>query len=240
MAEITEDIVRHAYEIARSVMRDEIKERDAVRQLSLIYNMSPGSASDYIRNLRQMLNGEVFHRTIKLFATGYYLNSIREDFGEIAYRNSLKSFEGHLNYYESLSKGGARPSHRALLVRHKANLEIPSAFEISGELEADVARASQLSSDERLRLLAKAPRKPERKTATITVFTRNPVVIAEVLARAGGHCEVCLDSAPFLKKKDGTPYLEVHHKVRLADDGDDTIGNAIALCPNCHRRKHYG
>ncbi|WP_244103918.1 HNH endonuclease [Burkholderia ambifaria] len=45
----------------------------------------------------------------------------------------------------------------------------------------------------------------------------------------------CKEPAPFLRKKDHTPYLDVHHKQRLADDGDDTIENAIALCPNCHR-----
>jgi 5-methylcytosine-specific restriction protein A len=26
----------------------------------------------------------------------------------------------------------------------------------------------------------------------------------------------------------------------LASDGDDTVENAVALCPNCHRRAHFG
>ena len=47
-----------------------------------------------------------------------------------------------------------------------------------------------------------------------------------------------LDS--FNRKKDNTPYLEVHHIIRLADDGDDSVENAIALCPNCHREAHFG
>ncbi len=25
----------------------------------------------------------------------------------------------------------------------------------------------------------------------------------------------------------------------LANNGDDTVENAIALCPNCHRKAHY-
>ncbi|MGH8437576.1 MAG: HNH endonuclease [Pseudomonas sp.] len=33
---------------------------------------------------------------------------------------------------------------------------------------------------------------------------------------------------------------EVHHKVRLADGGLDTVENAIAVCPNCHRQAHFG
>lgn len=72
------------------------------------------------------------------------------------------------------------------------------------------------------------------------VFNRNPDVVAEVLRRANGICENCNKLAPFNRKKDGTPFLEVHHKVRLADGGEDTVENAIGTCPNCHREFHFG
>ena len=38
----------------------------------------------------------------------------------------------------------------------------------------------------------------------------------------------------------GTPYLEVHHRVPLAENGEDTVKNAVAICPNCHRKAHDG
>lgn len=57
--------------------------------------------------------------------------------------------------------------------------------------------------------------------------------------RANGICEGCGISAPFVTG-DWTPFLEVHHLTRLADDGPDTPENVAALCPNCHRRAHYG
>ncbi|WP_414449152.1 HNH endonuclease [Burkholderia sp. 22PA0099] len=50
---------------------------------------------------------------------------------------------------------------------------------------------------------------------------------------------MCERPAPF-RRPNGSPYLEVHHRVRLADGGDDTVENAIALCPNCHREHHFG
>ena len=71
-------------------------------------------------------------------------------------------------------------------------------------------------------------------------FRRNPDVVAEVLARANGVCEGCGERAPFIRASDGTPYLEVHHVVMLADGGDDTVDNALGLCPNCHRKRHFG
>ncbi|WP_306234570.1 HNH endonuclease [Burkholderia pseudomallei] len=34
-------------------------------------------------------------------------------------------------------------------------------------------------------------------------------------------------------------FLEVHHLRKLADGGSDMVTNAVAVCPNCHRRLHF-
>jgi 5-methylcytosine-specific restriction enzyme A len=39
-------------------------------------------------------------------------------------------------------------------------------------------------------------------------------------------------------KKDGEPFLEIHHIKWLSNGGDDSIDNTVALCPNCHRKMH--
>jgi len=79
---------------------------------------------------------------------------------------------------------------------------------------------------------------PERTTSTISSFVRNPQVKAWVLERANGSCEACDQPAPFIGA-DGFPFLEVHHLRKLADDGSDAVTNAVAVCPNCHRRLHF-
>lgn len=81
--------------------------------------------------------------------------------------------------------------------------------------------------------------KPSTVQSTVTQFVRDPEVVAWVLDQASGHCECCDLKAPFLRE-DGSPFLEVHHVQRLADGGEDTVNNAVALCPNCHRELHYG
>jgi 5-methylcytosine-specific restriction protein A len=111
---------------------------------------------------------------------------------------------------------------------------------VEQELNQKVKEARTLSSEERHKRLAQSLKHPEKVVVNTTVFLRNQYVIAEVLARANGVCESCHAPAPFKRVSDGTPYLEVHHRVRLADGGEDTILNAIALCPNCHRKAHYG
>lgn len=92
----------------------------------------------------------------------------------------------------------------------------------------------------RKKRLLKAPRIPSKVTVTTQVFLRNPDVVAEVLFEANGVCGGCKKRAPFNRKSDGSPYLEVHHKRPLANHGEDTVENAIALCPNCHRERHFG
>lgn len=82
-------------------------------------------------------------------------------------------------------------------------------------------------------------RKPEKRHSQSTVYSRDPAVVAWVLRNSGGKCEVCSTTAPFLKYG-GDFYLEVHHLRRLADGGPDTICNAVAACPNCHRELHFG
>lgn len=111
---------------------------------------------------------------------------------------------------------------------------------IEESFQHEVDNALTGNRELRLQRLAQAPRKPKSVKVETRVFSRNPDVVAEVLFRANGICEACNMPAPFFKKVGGSPYLEVHHCVPLSDDGEDTVENAMALCPNCHRKAHYG
>ncbi|WP_105430201.1 HNH endonuclease signature motif containing protein [Neorhizobium sp. T6_25] len=77
------------------------------------------------------------------------------------------------------------------------------------------------------------------KTGTRTIYERSADVRDYVLARAKAVCEGCGSGAPF-KRPNGTDYLEPHHIRRVSDGGPDDPRFVIALCPNCHRRVHFG
>jgi len=81
--------------------------------------------------------------------------------------------------------------------------------------------------------------KPREIVSQTTLRERDPLVRDWVLRTANGVCECCEQNAPF-ESTDGEPYLEVHHIRHLANDGSDTVSNAVALCPNCHRELHHG
>lgn len=108
------------------------------------------------------------------------------------------------------------------------------------KLASEIAKSKTLDTAALQRRLGNAPKNPERVQIVSIGFRRNADVIVAVLNRANGICERCGKSAPFVRKSDGTPFLEVHHKKPLAEDGEDTIENALALCPNCHREVHHG
>jgi len=79
--------------------------------------------------------------------------------------------------------------------------------------------------------------KPQQTQSNGKSFVRDPEVRAWVRQQAKGKCEGCGQPAPF--EKSGKPFLEVHHVKHLAQDGSDRPSNAVALCPNCHRRCHH-
>lgn len=79
--------------------------------------------------------------------------------------------------------------------------------------------------------------RPEQTQSSGKSYVRDPEVRAWVRQQAEGKCEGCGEPAPF--EKDGRPFLEVHHVKHLAQEGSDRTSNAVALCPNCHRRCHH-
>lgn len=127
----------------------------------------------------------------------------------------------------------------ALLKKRGRRHEIDFAS-LQVDFEQEVREASSDSRTARRARLKISPKLPEKVTVFAEAYIRNPDVVAEVLDLAQGKCQGCGASAPFARRSDGSPYLEVHHRVRLADGGEDTVENAIALCPNCHREMHYG
>ena len=99
-------------------------------------------------------------------------------------------------------------------------------------------RALRTLSLEQLRRLAgTSSPKPAARVAVGVQIIRNEAVATYVKAAANGSCDLCQSCAPF-NDGAGQPFLECHHVNHLAKGGADTKENAVALCPNCHRKMH--
>lgn len=94
---------------------------------------------------------------------------------------------------------------------------------VTQRFERDVLLSLQRSAAQRDARLKVAPRYSAQIEALVAVFERNPDVVAEVRSRAGAICQACKNISPFRRRADGLPYLEVHHRITLANGGPDTV-----------------
>lgn len=242
---ITEQQHQAAYQIAMKVYDREMSLSTAASVLKTQYGLNEASAKNFVGNYKMMRMGLPFHRAMSLAAHHYFLDQIQNHFGTQALATAVDSLAGHIHYYENSGKKKTRAVKlRALLDKFRTSLSsganLRESADYSTEFEAATIKALRDTSSVRKDRIQKAPKYPKVELALTKVFLRNPDVAAEVLSRAHGVCEGCRQPAPFFRKKDLSPYLEVHHKVRLADGGEDSVQNAIALCPNCHRKMHFG
>ncbi len=148
----------------------------------------------------------------------------------IALRKILDQIEKHTNTSASRKKlSNIKASLDGKLPPSTLDLEANASF----EEEVNKALKQKLTN-------VKGNSSPSQREVRSFQFIRDPKVVAYVLKNSKGKCFDCGMDAPFISKSTGEPYLEVHHIRMLKDGGEDTINNAVALCPNCHRKRHFG
>ena len=177
--------------------------------------------------------------------------------GNLAIHDHVKNGRD-LHLFQSYSRGNYRylgqmmvtGYHTRIAPDREGNLRQVIVFELipfedSDELEKEMGvelkQDLHQSSIEELRKRATraSSSNADTRQRVQNTYIRSEAIKEYALRRAEGKCEGCGKSAPFLKS-DGSPYLEVHHIRRLSDGGPDDPEFVVALCPNCHRRAHYG
>jgi 5-methylcytosine-specific restriction enzyme A len=237
---ISETQIIAACEIARRTFIANVTLKEGVHTLVSEHNLNGATAHDFIYDYKCLLQGKVFHRAMSAPAMRYFMLQIFNTYGQSERVNAVKSLWQHIEYYENHYRTKMK-SLRAVASEFEVLLNRNKTIdEMEREFNQAIEKSVQESSELRLERLASATKIPRSTIVNATVFIRNPDVVAEVLLRANGICEGCNNPAPFIKAKDGSPYLEIHHKTQLSKGGEDSIENAVALCPNCHRESHFG
>jgi predicted restriction endonuclease len=127
-----------------------------------------------------------------------------------------------------------RIGNALFFAKEKRNAAEPMPDELGRQLAKSVDPA---------KIIAKAKLRtgpPPKRTRQISDFVRDPYIVAAALARAQDQCEMPNCKSQLFQRDDDRSYLEVHHIVPLSEGGDDTLINAAALCPSCHRELHFG
>lgn len=153
-------------------------------------------------------------------------------------------------YYDLIVKYSIIPCYTSILIKKKRNelggndfcfeLRKNSDVEIADEYNKSIDVLTNKWKNQSLKELYKKTKdinKKCKKNTNINFYYRDQKVCSFVKLRAKGKCDLCNKPAPFIMEN-GVPYLEEHHVIPLNEGGDDSINNAVALCPNCHRKIH--
>ena len=109
------------------------------------------------------------------------------------------------------------------------------ALDVEADFEAEVSKQIKKPLKK-----VKGNPNPLQQEVRALQYVRDPKVVAYVLRHSKGKCFDCKERGPFISRATGLPYLEVHHIQTLKEGGADIVENAVALCPNCHRKRHHG
>lgn len=79
---------------------------------------------------------------------------------------------------------------------------------------------------------------PVRQVRGTATYARDSEVVRKAKLRANGLCDYCGEQG--FEAASGGFYLEGHHVIPLGCGGPDEVWNTVAICPDDHRRAHFG
>jgi 5-methylcytosine-specific restriction enzyme A len=224
MVKISNDMIKLSYELGKKFFNKKMKLKECVDELSK-KGMNKNSATDYIYNYSNLIQGKLFTRTTNAFATDYYLRKIHEDEGSKGLGNALLSLSLHIDYYEDKS-GVEVKERRKIYIKYNKLVQ---------DVEYNVVYPDELDS---------VIKYSEGKTKKILVnsYERNPHARKKCIDHYGLNCQVC-DFNFYEKYGDiGKDFIHVHHIIDISTVGKeydvDPINDLIPVCPNCHSMLH--
>jgi hypothetical protein len=224
--QITVEMAAQAYVVGVRVNDGQLTTSEAKNELVSATGMNETSAANLVDDIVHMLRGEVYKRTMNFESTKLILHLIRADFGLAQFKDALFSLDAHLDYYDTLEKGG-HPSLREL---HRASLQSAQAEEelvvSTGTIEpAPIANDFGTPAS--------------RMTVELSRIIRDTALSRRVKKLYNHDCQICGQT---IHLPNGLRYAEGHHVRPLGQkhNGPDLGENILCLCPNCHAMCDFG
>lgn len=120
---ITNEMIAIAYQFAKKVYYGELTRQEGKVAIARESGMNEGSAQDYITDFLAMMEGKEYQRVMSNVGTAYYLENIRKDFGEDAFKKAIEATEKHIKYYNQLGYGQLKQKEK-LVNRYKESLKV--------------------------------------------------------------------------------------------------------------------
>ena len=94
---ITPAMIFQSYEIGKQFYNNTISRTEGIDNLTRI-GMNQSSASGYIYQYSNLIQGKLYTRTTNAFATDYFLNKIYSENGKGNLQKALLSLSQHIDY----------------------------------------------------------------------------------------------------------------------------------------------
>jgi len=224
MSKNTKEQIHKAFEIAKKVYLNELSLTDGTKIL-VDSGLKQSSSRDYIYAYSKLMEGELYTRTINVYATDYYLENIYNENGNSKLKTALKVVDKHIVYYEGTS-GASVIKGREVYVKWKRITENDFSETVFPD---EVDKNEEYS---------------EGKTRQVIVnsFERNRQARHECIEHFGLNCQVCDFNFQEKFGELGKNFIHVHHIVDISTIGKEYSVNPktdlIPVCPNCHAMLH--
>lgn len=120
--------------------------------------------------------------------------------------------------------------------------------EIEEKIDQDLnnnLQQRQLNLNEKKLVNKPTKKKKKQYIKGILTYPRNELEMLKAKINSNWQCEISSSHKTFINAQLNKPFVEGHHLIpmHVQDEFDNTIDfadNIVTLCPNCHRKIHYG
>ena len=225
---INREQYEEAYKAGKKYYDGELGLTAAKKSLASV-GINQNSAKDLIFNLRPLLDGQRFTRSLSTAVIDDYLTWILRDYGNAYLKRAVSSVEQHIQYYRSITGAPMRPQtevlekHRKLIKEDDSDFLSPEETSIPGN-----TLKGQLEGN--------------LKTITVNVYERSAKARKACIGSLGTICSVCGFDFGKIYGAIGEGFIHVHHLQDLASIGleyeVDPVRDLCPVCPNCHAMLH--
>jgi 5-methylcytosine-specific restriction protein A len=227
------------YLVSKKVLEGEITKSEGINELYSKINMNKGSASIIIGQVYpKLFNGVLFKRTVSVAYFTRFLECIKRDYGNEQLSISLSGLKKHIDYILTTgdSKIKLRKVYEEYLKLSKTQLTNIQKDEIE---QIEIIDLFKEKSKKELK--AELDNIPELETEEVYVnqkkYKRDNKAIALIKLLRDNECQIC---GKYIRKKDGTKYVEAAHIKAKSNKGSETLENILLLCPNHHKEFDLG
>jgi len=225
---VPKEAIHLAYSLGLQVLHNHLSEDDAEDELMRTFKIAKRTAGAYVNGLLKLLGGELYVSTINKYGTEYYLEQIKNDFGNEGLLLALQAVNKHSEYFAEKKKENGKPYivYPAKILKKYSHL-----------LEPEIQYPDEITETPETTYI-----EGTKKKVIVNSYERDSAARAKCLEIHGYLCSVC--NFDFLKEYGelGRNYIHVHHIIDLSTVGKeyevDPKNDLIPVCPNCHSMLH--